>query len=44
MTSVMVDRLTYKAILVDMVSDSYKLRETLKSNKMMLEALNAAVG
>lgn len=43
MTSAMVDRLTYKAILVDMAGDSYRLRETLRSNKMTLEALNAAV-
>lgn len=31
-TSAMVDRLTYKAILVDMTGDSYRLRETLRIN------------
>ena len=31
-TSALVDRLTYKAILVDMEGDSYRLRETLKNN------------
>ena len=31
-TSAMVDRLTYKAILVDMTGDSYRLRETLRVN------------
>lgn len=44
MTSAMVDRLTYKAILVDMAGDSYRLRETLRSNKMTFDALNAAAG
>ena len=44
MTSAMAGRLTYKAVLVDMAGDSYRLRETLRSNKMTLEALNAAVG
>ena len=31
-TSAIVDRLTYKAILVDMEGDSYRLRETLREN------------
>ena len=31
-TSAMVDRLTYKAMLIDMEGDSYRLRETLRSN------------
>ena len=31
-TSAIVDRLTYKAYLIDMEGDSYRLRETLKSN------------
>ena len=31
-TSAIVDRLTYKAILIDMVGDSYRLRETLRAN------------
>ena len=31
-TSAIVDRLTYKAYLIDMESDSYKLRETLRNN------------
>lgn len=31
-TSAMVDRLTYKAILIDMEGDSYRYRETLKEN------------
>lgn len=31
-TSAMIDRLTYKAILVDMEGDSYRLRETLREN------------
>ena len=31
-TSAMVDRLTFKAILIDMEGDSYRLRETLRSN------------
>ena len=38
------DRLTYKAVLVDMAGDSYRLREILRSNKLTSEALNAAVG
>ena len=31
-TSAMVDRLTFKAILIDMEGDSYRLRETLRCN------------
>ena len=31
-TSAIVDRLTFKAILIDMEGDSYRLRETLRSN------------
>ena len=31
-TSAIVDRLTYKAILIDMEGDSYRLRETLRNN------------
>ena len=31
-TSAIVDRLTYKAILIDMEGDSYRLRETLRCN------------
>lgn len=31
-TSAMIDQLTYKAILVDMEGDSYRLRETLREN------------
>jgi len=31
-TSAMVDRLTYKSILIDTQTDSYRLRETLRSN------------
>ena len=31
-TSAMIDRLTYKAILIDMEGDSYRLRETLRNN------------
>lgn len=31
-TSAMIDRLTYKAILVDMEGDSYRLRETFREN------------
>ena len=40
-TSAMVDRLTYKAILVDMEGDSYRLRETLRRNGATFESLNA---
>jgi len=35
-TNAMIDRLTYKAILVDMEGDSYRLRETLKENGLSL--------
>jgi len=38
-TSAMVDRLTYKAILVDMQGDSYRLRETLRDNGLSFEML-----
>lgn len=38
-TSAIVDRLTYKAILVDMKGDSYRLRETLRENGLTYEAL-----
>ena len=31
-TSAIVDRLTYKAYLIDMEGDSYRLRETLRNN------------
>lgn len=31
-SSAIVDRLTYKAYLIDMEGDSYRLRETLRSN------------
>ena len=40
MTSAMVDRLTYKAILVDMEGDSYRFRETLRMNGLSPESLN----
>lgn len=39
MTSAMVDRLTYKAIMVDMEGDSYRLRETLRLNGSSLESV-----
>lgn len=35
-TSAIVDRLTYKAILIDMEGDSYRYRETLRQNGMTL--------
>ena len=38
-TSAMIDRLTYKAILVDMQGESYRLRETLRNNGATLEDL-----
>jgi len=38
-TSAMVDRLTYKAILINMEGDSYRLRETLKENGTTLQKL-----
>lgn len=37
----MVDRLTYKAILVDMEGDSYRLRETLRENGESINALKS---
>ena len=40
-TSAMVDRLTYRAILVDMTGDSYRLRETLRSNGMDFNTLQS---
>ena len=44
-TSAMVDRLTYKAILIDMEGDSYRLRETLRNNGEDFEYIkNAASG
>lgn len=42
-TSAMVDRLTYKAILIDMEGDSYRLRETLKENEKALYPKNKAM-
>ena len=41
-TSAIVDRLTYKAILVDMEGDSYRLRETLKENGETFEYIKKA--
>ena len=41
-TSAMVDRLTYKAILIDMEGDSYRLRETLKENGETFEYIKNA--
>ena len=41
-TSAIVDRLTYKAILVDMEGDSYRFRETLKENGSSFEYLKEA--
>lgn len=38
-TSAMVDRLTYKAILIDMMGDSYRLRETLRDNGETFESI-----
>ena len=40
-TSAMIDRLTYKAILVDMEGDSYRLRETLRENGASIKSLTA---
>ncbi|MGL6197830.1 MAG: ATP-binding protein [Lachnospiraceae bacterium] len=37
LTSALVDRLTYKAILIDMEGDSYRLRETLRTNDLNME-------
>lgn len=42
-TSAMVDRLTYKAILVDMEGDSYRLRETMRENGASFDTGNRAV-
>lgn len=42
-TSAMIDRLTYKAILVDMEGDSYRLRETLRENGASLNFENMEV-
>lgn len=42
-TSAMIDRLTYKAILVDMEGDSYRLRETLRENGATANFANMAV-
>jgi DNA replication protein DnaC len=41
-TSAMIDRLTYKAILVNMEGDSYRLRETLRESgaSMNFDKLN----
>lgn len=39
-TSAMVDRLTYKAILIDMEGDSYRIRETLRTNGATMNNLN----
>ena len=39
LTSAMVDRLTYKAQLIDMEGDSYRFRETLKENGASFEYL-----
>ncbi|NMB42979.1 MAG: ATP-binding protein [Clostridiales bacterium] len=40
-TSAMVDRHTYKAILVDMEGDSYRLRETLRENGESINSLKS---
>jgi DNA replication protein DnaC len=40
-TSAIVDRLTYKAILVDMEGDSYRFRETLRTNGASIAQLRA---
>ena len=41
-TSAIVDRLTYKAILVDMEGESYRFRETLRANGTTFERLMEA--
>ncbi len=41
-TSAIVDRLTYKAILIDMEGDSYRLRETLRNNGEEFEYIRTA--
>ena len=38
-TSAIVDRLTYKAILFDMEGESYRFRETLRTNETSFEQL-----
>ena len=43
LTSALVDRLTYKAILVDMQGDSYRFRETLRTNGITAESLKPPV-
>ena len=42
LTSALVDRLTYKAVLVDMQGDSYRFRETLRTNGITVESLTAS--
>ncbi|MBP7321291.1 MAG: ATP-binding protein, partial [Lachnospiraceae bacterium] len=42
-TSALVDRLTYKAILVDMEGDSYRLRETLRTNGVTFDHIKEEV-
>ena len=41
-TSAIEDRFTYKAILIDMEGDSYRLRETLKENGETFEYIKKA--
>ncbi len=43
-TSAIVDRLTYKAILVDMEGDSYRFKETLRENGTSFEYLKELQG
>lgn len=43
MTSAMVDRLTYKAILIDMEGESYRFRETLRMNGLSPDAVKKDV-
>lgn len=43
-TSAMVDRLTYKSMLIDMVGSSYRLRETLKINGKSFQEIKDALG
>ena len=40
-TGAMIDRLTYKAILVNMEGESYRLRETLRANGLTMDDLLA---
>ncbi len=42
-TSAIVDRLTYKAILIDMEGDSYRLRETLRTNGENYDSLKRQI-